>query len=123
LTDKVLKILNSVCEGWLQEFRFNSVRKFKFDYANLKKKIAVELEGGIYQGTGHAKVRRYLSDMEKYNDAMLRGWVVLRYAHGQEKLIADDIKRALKLRSNEKEKKIDNNKKIDNKKIDDVDKP
>lgn len=100
--DKVLKILNSVHEGWLQEFRFNSVRKFKFDYAHLKLKIAVEMEGGIYQGTGHAKIGRYLSDMEKYNDAQIRGWIVLRYAHGQEKLITNDIKRAIEKRNKEK---------------------
>lgn len=99
--DKVLEILNSICEGWLQEFRFNSVRKFKFDYAHLKLRIAVEIEGGIYTGTGHAKTGRYLSDMEKYNDAQIRGWIVLRYGHGQEKLIADDIKRAIAKREKE----------------------
>lgn len=113
--DKVLKILNSVCEGWLQEFRFNSVRKFKFDYAHLKLRIAVEIEGGIYTGTGHAKTGRYLSDMEKYNDAQIRGWIVLRYGHGQEKLIADDIKRAIAKRDKEgieKDKEIEKDKKI-----------
>ncbi len=104
MADKILKILNSICEGWLQEFRFNSVRKFRFDYAHLKMKIAVEMEGGIYQGTGHAKIGRYLSDMEKYNDAQIRGWVVLRYAHGQESLITNDIKRVLQKREKGEEK-------------------
>lgn len=104
MADKVLKILNSICEGWLQEFRFNSVRKFRFDYAHLKMRIAVEMEGGIYQGTGHAKIGRYLSDMEKYNDAILRGWLLLRYAYGQEDKIADDIKRALQKREKDREK-------------------
>lgn len=100
--DKVLKILNSVCEGWIQEFRFDSVRKFKFDYGNLKLKIAVEIEGGIYTGTGHAKTGRYLKDMEKYNMAILRGWLLLRYAHGQENLIANDIRKAVEKRNKEK---------------------
>lgn len=100
--DKILKILNSVCEGWIPEFRFDSVRRFKFDYGNLKLKIAVEIEGGIYTGTGHVKIGRFLSDLEKYNMAILRGWLLLRYAHGQENLIANDIKRALEKRNKEK---------------------
>ena len=103
---KILKILNSVYDGWLQEFRFNSIRKFKFDYAHLKLKIAVEIEGGIYQGTGHAKIGRYLSDMEKYNDAQIRGWIVLRFAHGQDNLIANDIKKAVEKRNKEIIEKI-----------------
>jgi len=65
-------------------------------------KIAVEIEGGIYTGTGHAKTGRYLSDMEKYNDAQLRGWIVLRYATGQEHLIANDIKKAVEKREKDK---------------------
>ena len=96
--DKVWKILNSVCEGWIPEFRFDSVRRFKFDYGNLKLKIAVEMEGGIYTGTGHAKTGRYLSDMYKYNLAQLKGWIVLRYAHGQEDKIPNDVKKAIEMR-------------------------
>ncbi len=96
--DKLLKILNSVCEGWIPEFRFDSVRRFKFDYGNLKLKIAVEMEGGIYTGTGHVKIGTYLKDMEKYNMAQIRGWIVLRYAYGQENLIANDIKKAVEKR-------------------------
>lgn len=101
MSDKVLSILRSISEGWIYEFKFNTGRKFKFDYANLPMKIAVEIEGGIYTGTGHAKTGRYLSDMSKYNDAQLRGWIVLRYAHGQENLIANDIKRAIEKRKKE----------------------
>lgn len=99
--DKVLKILNGVCEGWIPEFRFDSVRRFKFDYGHLKLKIAVEMEGGIYTGTGHAKTGTYLKDMEKYNMAILRGWLLLRYAYGQEDRIADDVRKAIERRKKE----------------------
>ncbi len=97
-TDKVLKIVNSICDGWIYEYRYDSLRRFKFDYANLRLKIAIEMEGGIYTGTGHAKTGRYLKDMEKYNHAQIKGWIVLRYGHGQESKIADDIKNAIKKR-------------------------
>lgn len=97
-TDKILKILNSTCDGWIYEYKYDSLRKFKFDYANLRLKIAIEMEGGIYTGTGHAKTGRYLKDMEKYNHAQIKGWIVLRYGHGQEKKIAGDVKKAFEKR-------------------------
>lgn len=97
-TDKILKIVNGICNGWIYEFKFDSVRRFKFDYANLRLKIAIEMEGGIYTGTGHAKIGKYLKDMEKYNMAQIKGWVVLRYAHGQESKIAGDVKKAIEKR-------------------------
>lgn len=67
------------------EAKFLPMRRFKFDLAWFKLKIAVEVEGGIFQRRnkgGHAgwhqSVERMLSDMEKYNEAALRGWMVLR---------------------------------------------
>ena len=94
----ILNILKSTCNGWIYEYRFDTVRKFKFDYANLRLKIAIEIEGGIYTGTGHAKTGRFLSDMEKYNEAAIKGWIILRYGHGQEKKIAGDVKKAIEKR-------------------------
>lgn len=99
--DKVLKILKSLCVGWIPEYKFMSERKFRFDYGHLKFKIAVEMEGGIYTGTGHVKIGKYLSDMEKYNLATLRGWMVLRYAYGQENNIKDDVLKAIERRKKE----------------------
>lgn len=100
--DKILNILNSTYEGWTVEHRFDSVNRYRFDYAHLKMRIAIEIEGGIYTGTGHAKTGTYLKDMRKYNLAQLKGWIILRYATGQEHLIADDIKRAIEKREKEK---------------------
>lgn len=94
----ILQILKGTCNGWIYEYRFDSVRGFKFDYANLRLKIAIEMEGGIYTGTGHAKTGRYLKDMEKYNMASIKGWIILRYAYGQEKKIAGDVKDAIEKR-------------------------
>ncbi len=105
MSDKILNILNSIYQGWIPEYKFISERKFKFDYGHLKLKIAVEMEGGIYQGTGHAKTGRYLSDLEKYNMAILRGWLLLRYAYGQENLIANDVRKAVQKREKEKSEK------------------
>lgn len=97
----ILEILKSICDGWVYEYKFDSVRRFKFDYANLRLKIAIEMEGGIYTGTGHAKTGRYLKDMEKYNMAQIKGWIVLRYAHGQDKKIGGDVKKAFEKRKSD----------------------
>jgi hypothetical protein len=99
--DKVLKIVNNICDGWVYELKYDSVRKFKFDYANLRLKIAIEMEGGIYTGTGHAKTGKYLKDMEKYNHAQIKGWIVLRYAYGQENKIAGDVIKAIERRKSD----------------------
>lgn len=61
------------------EIRFDSVRKFRFDYAITKLKIAVEYEGGIFVKGRHTRSLGYDSDCTKYNLAQLNGWLVLRY--------------------------------------------
>lgn len=106
MSNKILKILNSTYEGWTVEHRFDSVNRYRFDYAHLKMRIAVEIEGGIYTGTGHAKTGTYLKDMQKYNLAQLKGWIVLRYSYGQENLIANDVKKAVEKRNKEKIAKV-----------------
>lgn len=98
----ILKILNSIQEGWTVEHRFDSTNRYRFDYANIRLKIAVEIEGGVWSGGGHTRGKGYIKDMEKYNLAQLKGWVVLRYAHGQEHLIANDIKKVIERREKEK---------------------
>src|SRR3972149_7873198 len=97
----VLQILKGTCEGWIYEYRFDSLRGFKFDYANLRLKIAIEIEGGICTGTGHAKTGRYLKDMEKYNMASIKGWILLRYGYGQECDIENDVKMAIETRKSD----------------------
>lgn len=54
------------------------MRKFKFDYALPRIKVAIEIEGGIYSGRAHGSVTGILRDMEKYNLAAMLGWRVIR---------------------------------------------
>lgn len=101
MKDEVLTILRSISDGWIYEYKYNTSRKFKFDYANLPMKIAIEMEGGIYTGTGHAKTGTYLKDMDKYNDAQLKGWIVLRYSWSQINKIEADVRKAVEKRKRE----------------------
>lgn len=60
------------------EHRFHDTRKWRFDYAVPSLRIALEVEGGVWTGGRHTSAMGFLGDMEKYNEAALNGWVVLR---------------------------------------------
>ncbi|GAB4528477.1 MAG: hypothetical protein OHK0046_47340 [Anaerolineae bacterium] len=62
-----------------QEYRFTKGRRWRFDRAWPKYKVAVELEGGVYSGGRHTRGKGYIADCDKYNSAALAGWLVLRF--------------------------------------------
>lgn len=65
---------------WESEHKGISGRRFRFDCANPEKKIAVEIEGGIWMPKGaHNTGIAMTKDIEKYNLAVLEGWKILRY--------------------------------------------
>lgn len=55
-----------------REYRFLADRKFRFDFALVPVKIAVEIDGGV-----HRIKQRWTTDREKGNLALLTGWRVL----------------------------------------------
>lgn len=74
------------------EYRFHPVRKWRFDYAIPDLKIAIEIEGAVFQQGRHTRGVGYIKDMEKYNTAVKMGWKVLRYTPQQINNIVDDLK-------------------------------
>lgn len=69
------------------EHRFDSVRKWKFDFAWLESKVAVEMEGGVHSKGRHTRGIGYKNDIEKYNSATAQGWQVYRFADMKKKHI------------------------------------
>lgn len=63
----------------VREYYFAKPRRFRFDMAWPDKKVAVELEGGVYTGGRHTRGSGYENDCLKYNLAVLKGWRVLRF--------------------------------------------
>jgi len=61
------------------EYRFHKVRRFRFDVAIPKYRIAVEYEGIVSGRSRHTTLKGYTGDCEKYNIAVKEGWRVLRY--------------------------------------------
>jgi very-short-patch-repair endonuclease len=60
------------------EHRFDPVRRWRFDWCWLDRKLALEVEGGVWRGGRHTNPIGFVKDIEKYNAATLQGWRVLR---------------------------------------------
>lgn len=60
------------------EHCFHESRKWRFDLAWPERKLAVEVEGGTFVAGRHNRGAGYEKDCEKYNEAVLAGWTVLR---------------------------------------------
>lgn len=63
---------------FVTEHHFHTERKWRFDFAWLEEKVALEVEGGCFVFGGHSRGAGMRKDMEKYNSATLLGWRVLR---------------------------------------------
>ena len=62
------------------EYRFHPPRRWRFDFAWPAQKVAVEIEGILYQdgGSRHQRGAGFVADCEKYEAALLLGWRVYR---------------------------------------------
>jgi hypothetical protein len=63
------------------EYNFHPTRRWRFDFAWIPQKVAVEIEGGIWmKGRGaHSRPSNVLRDMEKQNEAGKLGWRIFRF--------------------------------------------
>ena len=75
--------LTSYCqqEGYtlLTEHRFDTIRKFRFDWAIEELNIAFEYEGIVCGKSRHTTLTGFTNDCKKYNLAQMLGWDVYRY--------------------------------------------
>lgn len=87
----------------VREWRFHPDRKWAFDLAFPALKVAFEREGFGPRGTTgrHQRADGYAKDAEKYNEAALAGWLVIRSTGRQIEsgLAADHLIRALRSRT------------------------
>ena len=66
------------CPEPVPEYRFAPPRRWRVDLAWVDKKIALEIEGGIWIGGRHTSGTGFLKDIEKYNELAILGWRLLR---------------------------------------------
>jgi len=60
------------------EYQFHPKRKWRADYCWIDEKIILEVEGGVWTGGRHTRGSGFAKDMEKYNNAALLGFRLLR---------------------------------------------
>lgn len=72
------RIMNPVGRKKWEWSRILLPRKWKFDFAFIEEKLVVEVEGGFGAGR-HSRFSGFGNDAEKYNEAALCGWTVLRF--------------------------------------------
>jgi len=65
-----------------REYRFAPPRMWRIDFAWPDRKVAVEIEGGVWTNGRHTRGSGFVADCEKYNAAVLAGWKVLRFTEG-----------------------------------------
>lgn len=61
---------------FVEEHQFLKSRRWRFDFAFLDEKLAVEVQGGIWVQGRHSRGRGYLADLKKKEQALKNGWIV-----------------------------------------------
>ena len=65
--------------GYVREYRAIPGRKFRFDFAFLRERLLVEINGGTYNGGAHGRGVGINRDYEKGNLAVVNNWRVLSF--------------------------------------------
>lgn len=73
------------------EHPFHPARKYRFDWVFEKMMVAIEYEGLIADKSRHLTIKGYSGDTDKYRDAALLGWTVLRYTALNYKQVISDL--------------------------------
>ena len=101
--DATCKVYDKLLGGeWWAEWPFYEGRRWRFDYAYPKKRIAIEIDGGVFTGGRHSGGVGQLRDMEKMNMACTRGWLVYHYIPDMKFSLEmrQQVLEAIKLREN-----------------------
>lgn len=62
----------------VMEYVFHETRKWRFDFAWPDLKVALEVEGGTWSNGRHTRGKGFADDCEKYAEACIDGWQVIR---------------------------------------------
>lgn len=62
----------------VREFRFHDTRRWRADFCWPDARLLVEVEGMHWAGGRHTRGAGFDSDCEKYAEAALAGWLVIR---------------------------------------------
>lgn len=77
-----LKLFLAACKAHgvpepIEEYEFCPGRKWRFDYCWADFDLALEVQGGLFNGGRHVRGPALLEEHEKLNEAAVRGWRIL----------------------------------------------
>lgn len=76
----LMKHFDELGIAYMREWRFHPVRLWRFDFTfGGGRRIAVEIEGGIWTRGRHNRPKGFEADIRKYNEAAKLGWTVIRF--------------------------------------------
>lgn len=80
-----------------KEYKFHPTQNWRFDRAWPDLMLAAECEGGTWARGRHVRGSGFEADCEKYNEAAILGWRVLRFTGRmiQDGRAVEQIKRAM----------------------------
>lgn len=86
------------------ELKFHPTRKWRWDYAFVKPKIAVEVHGSTWAAGRHTRGGGFAADREKMVEGQLLGWLVIEctYQQIESGQLWDWLDRAMGLRTKSK---------------------
>ena len=73
---------SKILPAFEREVRFHPERRWRFDFAEQTRKLAVEVNGGIFINGRHNRGAALEKEYEKINAAQLLGWRVLTFGPG-----------------------------------------
>jgi very-short-patch-repair endonuclease len=79
LVDAMEAHLTNLGIPFMREFRFHPKRRWRFDFYVPDHNFAIEIEGGVWTKGRHTRGTGYIVDCDKYNNATLMGFKVLRF--------------------------------------------
>lgn len=86
----------------VRQYRFDPKRRWRLDFAWVKERVALEIDGGIWVGLGHSTGAGSERDREKGNALALQGWSLLRYStttlERNPQRVIDEIQHLLNMR-------------------------
>lgn len=62
----------------VSEYRFHPPRRWRFDFCFVKSRLVLEVEGGVWSSGRHTRGSGFVKDIEKYNQAAVDGFYLLR---------------------------------------------
>lgn len=78
----ILRAYGQDLPAYEREYKGIPGRRYSFDFAYPNQKLAIELEGGVYNQGRHTRGAGYEGDCRKYNLMTLHGWRLLRFTSG-----------------------------------------